>query len=207
MDLGLSGKVAVVTGASRGIGLAVTNALAREGVCVVAGARDITEELTMLAASSQVQPVSADLTEPEGPTRLVTEAISAYGQLDILVNNVGAVRPRLNGFLSITDDDWSSTLAINFSAAVRTTRAALPQMLERGAGTIVTICSVNSFLPDPLVMDYSAAKAALANFCKALSKEVGPRGIRVNIVSPGPVATLSARLAAFWAASNPQGER
>jgi NAD(P)-dependent dehydrogenase (short-subunit alcohol dehydrogenase family) len=189
MDLGLSGKVAVVTGASKGIGLAVTNALAREGVCVAAGARDITEELTRLAASSQVHPVSADLTEPDGPMLLVTEAISAYGRLDILVNNVGAVRPRLNGFLSITDDDWSSTLAINFFAAVRTTRAALPLMLERGAGTIVTICSVNSFLPDPLVMDYSAAKAALANFCKALSKEVGPRGIRVNMVSPGPVAT------------------
>jgi NAD(P)-dependent dehydrogenase (short-subunit alcohol dehydrogenase family) len=189
MDLGLNGKVAVVTGASKGIGLAVTTALAREGVCVAAGARDITEELTLLAASSQVHPVSADLTEPDGPTRLVTEAISAYGRLDILVNNVGAVRPRINGFLSITDDDWSSTLAINFFAAVRTTRAALPLMLERGAGTIVTICSVNSFLPDPLVMDYSAAKAALANFCKALSKEVGPRGIRVNMVSPGPVAT------------------
>ena len=189
MDLGLSGKVAVVTGASKGIGLAVTNALAREGVCVAAGARDITEELTMLAESSQVHPVSVDLTEPDGPTRLVAEAISAYGRLDILVNNVGAVRPRTNGFLSITDDDWSSTLAINFFAAVRTTRVALPRLLEHGTGTIVTICSVNSFLPDPLVMDYSAAKAALANFCKALSKEVGPRGIRVNMVSPGPVAT------------------
>ena len=189
MNLELSGKVAAVTGASKGIGLAVTNALAREGVCVAAGARDISEELTTLAANSQVHPVSVDLTEPGGPGRLVAEAISAYGGLDILVNNVGAVRPRLGGFLSITDDDWSSTLAINFFAAVRTTRAALPQMLERGAGTIVTICSVNSFLPDPLVMDYSAAKAALANFCKALSKEVGPRGIRVNMVSPGPVAT------------------
>ena len=73
MDLGLSGKVAVVTGASKGIGLAVTNALAREGVCVAAGARDITEELTMLAASSQVHPVSVDLTEPDGPGRLVAE--------------------------------------------------------------------------------------------------------------------------------------
>jgi NAD(P)-dependent dehydrogenase (short-subunit alcohol dehydrogenase family) len=189
MDLGLSGKVAVVTGASKGIGLAVKNALAREGVCVAAGARDITEELSMLAASSQVHPVSVDLTESDGPTRLVAEAISAYGRLDILVNNVGAVRPRLGGFLSIIDDDWNSTLAINFFAAVRTTRVAMPRLLERGAGTIVTICSVNSFLPDPLVMDYSAAKAALANFCKALSKEFGPRGIRVNMVSPGPVAT------------------
>src|SRR6266566_8373257 len=131
MDLGLSGKVAVVTGASKGIGLAVTSALAREGVCVAAGARDITEELTMLAASSQVHPVSVDLMEPDGPTRLVAEAMSAYGRLDILVNNVGAVRPRINGFLSITDDDWNSTLAIKFFAAVRTTRAALPLMLER----------------------------------------------------------------------------
>ena len=71
-------------------------------------------------------------------------------------------------------------------AAVRTTRAVLPGMLAAGAGTIVTVCSVNSFLPDPGVIDYSAAKAALANFSKALSKEVGPRGIRVNTVSPGP---------------------
>src|SRR5438132_6069921 len=135
MNLDLSGKVAAVTGASKGIGLAVTNALAREGVCVAAGARDISEELTTLAANSQVHPVSVDLTEQGGPGRLVAEAISAYGGLDILVNNVGAVRPRLGGFLSITDDDWSSTLAINFFAAVRTTRAALPQMLERGAGS------------------------------------------------------------------------
>ena len=147
MDLGLSGKVAVVTGASKGIGLAVTNALALEGVCVAAGARDIPEELTILAASSHVHPVSVDLTEPDGPTRLVAEAIAAYGRLDILVNNVGAVRPRVNGFLSITDEDWSSTFAVNFFAAVRTTRAALPLLVERGAGTIVTICSVNSFLP------------------------------------------------------------
>jgi NAD(P)-dependent dehydrogenase (short-subunit alcohol dehydrogenase family) len=133
--------------------------------------------------------VSVDLTDPDGPTRLVAEAISAYGRLDVLVNNVGAVRPRLDGFLSVTEDDWTSTFAINFFAAVRITRVALPLLLKGGAGTIVTVCSVNSFLPDPLVIDYSAAKAALANFCKALSKEVGPRGIRVNMVSPGPVAT------------------
>ena len=95
MNLDLSGKVAAVTGASKGIGLAVTNALAREGVCVAAGARNISEELTTLAANSQVHPVSVDLTEQGGPGRLVAEAISAYGGLDILVNNVGAVRPRL----------------------------------------------------------------------------------------------------------------
>lgn len=81
------------------------------------------------------------------------------------------------------------TLTLTFLASVRTTRAALPHLLERGGGSIVTVCSVNAFLPDPLVMDYCAAKAAQANFSKALSKEVGPRDIRVNTVSPGPVAT------------------
>jgi NAD(P)-dependent dehydrogenase (short-subunit alcohol dehydrogenase family) len=189
MDLDLSGKIAAVTGASKGIGLAVTQALAREGACVAAGARGTSEELSALAASQHVRSVSVDLSEPDGPARFISEAIGIYGGLDILVNNVGGVVPRVNGFLSITDDDWNSALTINFLAAIRTTRAALPRLLERGAGTIVTICSVNAFLPDPLVMDYSAAKAALANFCKSLSKEVGPQGIRVNMVSPGPVAT------------------
>jgi NAD(P)-dependent dehydrogenase (short-subunit alcohol dehydrogenase family) len=189
LDLHLSGKVAVVTGASKGIGLAVTQALAREGASVAAGARDMSSELAQLAEGSPVRPFAVDLSTPEGPARLVAEAISVFGGLDVLVNNVGATRPRLGGFLSVTDEDWLSTMTINFFAAVRTTRAALPHLLDREAGTIVTVCSVNAFLPDPLVIDYSAAKAALANFCKALSKEVGPRGIRVNTVSPGPVAT------------------
>jgi NAD(P)-dependent dehydrogenase (short-subunit alcohol dehydrogenase family) len=182
MDLGLSGKTAIVTGAGRGIGLAVTRALAAEGVRVVAGARNITPELLDLP---NVQPVQVDLALPDGPAELV----EAAGGLDILVNNVGAIRPRTGGFLSVTDDDWASTLTINLLAAVRTCRAALPYLLAQGAGNIVTIGSVNARLPDPLVIDYSAAKAALAGFCKALSKEVAAQGIRVNTVSPGPVST------------------
>jgi NAD(P)-dependent dehydrogenase (short-subunit alcohol dehydrogenase family) len=189
MDLHLSGKVAVVTGASRGIGLAVTRALADEGVRVVAAARDPTEDLSRLAAASTVHPVSVDLSTPDGPARLVDEAVSTYGGLDVLVNNVGAAHPRLGGFLSVTEEDWLATMTLNFFAAVRTTRAALPHLLARRAGTIVTVSSVNAFLPDPLVIDYCAAKAALSNFLKSLSKEVGPRGVRVNTVSPGPVAT------------------
>jgi NAD(P)-dependent dehydrogenase (short-subunit alcohol dehydrogenase family) len=189
MDLGLRGKVAVVTGASRGIGLAVTQALAEEGVSVAAGARTITDNLSGLAADYGVHPVQVDLTAPAGPKELVKEAVAAFGGLDILINNVGAVRPRPGGFGSIPDDEWTWSLTINFLAAVRTTRAALPHLLVRGAGTIVTTCSVNAILPDPLVIDYSAAKGALANFSKALSKEVGPRGVRINTVSPGPVAT------------------
>jgi NAD(P)-dependent dehydrogenase (short-subunit alcohol dehydrogenase family) len=189
MDLQLGGKTAVVTGASRGIGLAVVQALAGEGVQVVAAARELSDDLSHLAAGSDVRFVPVDLSAPDGPARLIEEAVATLGELHILVNNVGATRPRTGGFLSVTDDDWTAALTINFLAAVRTTRAALPHLLARGAGTIVTICSVNAFLPDPLVIDYSAAKAALLNFSKALSKEVGPRGIRVNTVSPGPVAT------------------
>ena len=136
MDLGLDGCVAVVTGASKGIGMAITRALVAEGV----------------------QPVLVDLATPSGS-------------------------------LVVTDDQWLSTINLNLMAAVRTTRAALPAMVTAGDGAIVTTSSVNAFLPDPGVIDYSAAKAALTNYCKSLSKEVGPGGVRVNTVSPGPVAT------------------
>ena len=189
MDLHLTGKTAVITGASKGIGLAVAQGLALEGVKVVAGARELTDDLSQLAERYQTHFVSVDLSTADGPARLIEEAVAAFGGLDILVNNVGAAHPRLGGFLSVTDEDWTGALTINFLATVRTTRAALPHLLARKSGTIVTICSVNSFLPDPAVIDYSAAKAALANFSKSLSKEVGPKGIRVNTVSPGPVST------------------
>ena len=188
MDLNLQGKVAVVTGASKGIGLAVTRALVAEGVRVVAGARDVSGELTTLSSSGAVRPVAVDLSTPDGPQILVQYA-SEYGGLDILVNNVGVVGLRLEGFLNVTDAQWAASLNLTFMAAVRTTRAALPWMFKRGRGSIVTVSSVNAFLPDPAVIDYCAAKAALSNFSKALSKEVGPKGIRMNTVSPGPVET------------------
>ena len=188
MDFGLTGKRALVTGASRGIGLAITGALAAEGARVVAGARETSEELTELVDGGDVREVSVDLSTAEGPVELVEAALEG-GPIDVLVNNVGAVTPRLEGFLSVTDEQWLQSWTLTFMAAVRTTRAALPGMLEAGRGTMVNTCSVNSFLPDPAVIDYCAAKAALANFSKALSKEVGPKGIRVNTVSPGPVST------------------
>ncbi len=185
MDLQLSGKTAIVTGASRGIGLAVTRGLIGEGVRVVAAAREGTGELRELGAVT----VITDLTSPDGPATVVEAAVQAFGKLDILVNNVGAVRPRTGGFASVTAQDWTATLAVNFLAAVHLTRLALPLLTAEGGGSIVTISSVNAALPDPLVIDYSAAKAALTNFCKALSKETGPHGVRVNTISPGPVAT------------------
>ena len=186
MDLRMNGQTAVVTGASRGIGLAVTRGLVAEGVHVTVGALKSSADLDELAAAGTVQVVEVDLAEPGGPSRLVA---AAGDRIDILVNNVGAAPARMGGFGQITDEDWQESLTLNLMAAVRTTRAALPIMLAAGKGAIVNTSSVNAFLPDPFVMDYSAAKAALANFSKSLSKEVGPHGIRVNTVSPGPVAT------------------
>ncbi|WP_457100909.1 oxidoreductase [Microbacterium sp. P5_E9] len=188
MDLHLAGKVAVVTGASKGIGLAITRALVAEGANVVAGARSITDELGALADTGQVLAVAIDLSTAEGPAELVSRA-AHFGGLDIVVNNVGAVAPRTAGFLEVSDDDWLATLNLSLMAAVRTTRAAIPLLLERGGGNVVTIGSVNAFLPDPGVIDYAATKAAVWNLSKSLSKEFGPRGIRFNTISPGPVST------------------
>jgi NAD(P)-dependent dehydrogenase (short-subunit alcohol dehydrogenase family) len=188
MDIGVSDKRALVTGASRGIGAAIVRGLAVEGASVVAGARSASDELRDLVADGRVREVSVDLATADGPADLVADALED-GPIDILVNNVGAVTPRLDGFLEVTDEQWLRSLTLTFMAAVRTTRAVLPGMLDAGAGTIVNTCSVNAFLPDPAVIDYSAAKAALWNLSKALSKQVGPRGIRVNSVSPGPVST------------------
>ena len=186
MDLQLNGKTAIVTGASRGIGLAITRGLVAEGVHVTAGAMKSSAELDELTGAGMVRVVEVDLAEPGGPARLVA---AAGDRIDILVNNVGSAPARPGGFGQITDEDWQATLTLNLMAAVRTTRAALPVMLAAGQGAIVNTSSVYAFLPDPAVMDYSAAKAALASFSKSLSKEVGPHGIRVNTISPGPVAT------------------
>jgi NAD(P)-dependent dehydrogenase (short-subunit alcohol dehydrogenase family) len=188
MDLHLEGKTAVVTGASKGIGLAITRALADEGARVVAGALHGSAELDALAEQRDVHPVRVDLTAVDGPAQLIATALERFERLDVLVNNVGAVRPRLAGFVALTDEDWDWALTINFLAAVRTMRAALPALVRNEGANIVTVGSVNAFLPDPSVIDYSAAKGALANLCKSLSKEFGGR-VRVNTVSPGPVQT------------------
>ena len=186
MNLTLTGTAVVVTGASAGIGLAITRALVEEGAYVVAGARTIAS----LEGLAGVTPVAIDLSRPEGPAQLVTRAVDEHGQVDVLVNNVGAARMRLEGFLATTDADFEWSLQINFLTAVRATRAALADMVRRGSGAVVNVASVNAFYhPDSVVMDYGVAKAALVNLTKALSQEFGPRGIRLNSVSPGPVAT------------------
>lgn len=189
MNLGLAGKAVVVAGASRGIGLAVTEAFAAEGARVVAGARESSSELAALSAGAEVAVVLGDLASTAGCEALVAEAEDRFGGVDVLVTNVGGVRPRTDGFGAVTDDDWRWSWELNLLSAVRAMRAALPSLVRHAPSTIVTVCSVNASLPDPAVVDYGAAKAALLSVCTALSKEVGPSGVRVNTVSPGPVET------------------
>ena len=186
MDLELTDKVAVVTGANKGIGFAITRALLAEGAYVVAGSLT-TENLEGL---DRVIAVPVNLVAADGPALLVQRALDEHGRLDVLINNVGAVRVRVDGFLSTSDEEFEWAFQMNFFTGLRATRAALGPMLEQGSGSIVNIASVNSFFePDAATIDYGAAKAAVLNLSKSLSQEFGPRGIRVNCVSPGQVST------------------
>lgn len=188
MRIDLTGKIAVVTGASRGIGLSISEALVEAGAFVVAGARRTSPQLEALEAAGGATFVAADLSTAQGPRALVAAA-AQRGGIDIVVNNAGAVTPRFEGSQSVTDEDWTASWSLNFLSAVRTTREAIPHLLSRGGGAIVMVGSVNATLPEWNIIDYSATKAALANYTKSLSKEFGSKGIRVNTISPGPVST------------------
>src|SRR2546423_5711262 len=159
MELGLAGKNALVTGASKGIGLAITRALAAEGAHVVAGARGGSPELEELSGGGQVRSIKVDLSTTTGPDELVVDA-REDGPIDVLVNNVGAVIPRTDGFLEVTDEQWLGSLNLTFMAAVPTTPAGLPGMLAARRGAVVTTFSGDALLPEPPVIDYSAPEAA-----------------------------------------------
>ncbi len=194
MDLQLTDRVVVVTGASRGIGLAVAATLLAEGARVVAASRTRGPELDALAATQcdRLLHVPADLVRPEAAAEVVARALEAFGGLDALVNNAGGEpdgRRPSESFLDVTDDAWRETIELNLLTAVRASRAALPVLVERGGGAIVNVSSVNGRRPFPFVVDYSASKAAMTNLSKALSEEFAPQGVRVNTVSPGPVRT------------------
>jgi NAD(P)-dependent dehydrogenase (short-subunit alcohol dehydrogenase family) len=187
MDLGINGKTALVTGASRGIGLAIARTLAAEGVRVVGASRTVTPELEKAAAAT----VPVDLSTPHGATTVVEQAIAAVGGIDFLVNNVGAGDPEklsLGGFLDASDEQWQAVFDLNLFSAVWTTRAALPSILER-KGAIVNISSINARVPTGSPVGYAEAKAALTRLSKRLSEELAPHGVRVNTVSPGIVAS------------------
>ncbi|SDM50629.1 SDR family NAD(P)-dependent oxidoreductase [Allokutzneria albata] len=192
MDLKLDNKVAIVTGASKGIGLAVTRTLLAEGARVVATSRRTSPELDALADDRLVH-VPADLMDPEAPARVIAEAVRLHGGVDVLVNNAGGPPPGVSlprsSFVDASDADWRAMFEFNLFSAVRAIRAVLPVMLERGGGSIVNVSSGNARQPSPINVDYGAAKAGMNNLTKVLSEEFGPRGIRVNTVSPGPVRT------------------
>ncbi|GII56268.1 3-oxoacyl-ACP reductase [Planotetraspora thailandica] len=183
MQLNLDSKTAVVTGASRGIGLATVQTLISEGVRVVGAARTITPELK----DSGAVPVAADLATAEGVTALIDTALAELGGIDLLVNNVGGVDEPLR-FLEADDEQWTAVFDLNLFSTVRATRAALPSLIER-RGSVVNVSSINSRLPAAGPVVFSAAKAALAALGKSLAEEFGPQGVRVNTVSPGVVRT------------------
>lgn len=188
MDLQLLGKSAVVTGASKGIGLEIVRALSAEGVRVVAAARTVTAELRELESS--VTPVTVDLAAPDGAGRLIERASAILGEIDLLINNVGGVvagSRDAGGFLDIADDAWQRTYELNLFSTVRVTRHALPSLL-RQRGVIINISSIGARAAYHPV-DYGTAKAALNNLTKALAEEFGGQGLRVLTVSPGPTRT------------------
>ncbi|WP_317453868.1 SDR family oxidoreductase [Streptomyces sp. CBMA152] len=197
MDLHLSGRTAVVTGASKGIGLAVVRTLLDEGARVVAASRNSSPELEKLARPELVH-VSADFMDPDAPARVVARAVEEFGGLDILVNNAGGPPPGVTlpraSFLDAPDADWPAMFAFNVFSAVRAFRAALPHLLV-GGGAVVNISSVLARQPAVGNAEYSAAKAALSNLTQVLSEEYAPQGVRVNTVSPGVVRT------AWWTRS------
>jgi NAD(P)-dependent dehydrogenase (short-subunit alcohol dehydrogenase family) len=190
MDLNLSNRTAVVTGASKGIGLAVTRTLLEEGARVVAASRTRTEELDAL--DGEIVHVQADLSHPDSPGEVMARAAEQFGGLDVLVNNLGGAPPGVDlphtSFFHAADEDWKAIFDLNLFSAVRASRAAIPLLLEGGGGAIVNVSSVNGRRPFPNPA-YAGAKAAMTALTKSLSEEFGGEGLRVNTVSPGPVNT------------------
>ncbi|MCD7439732.1 SDR family oxidoreductase [Streptomyces lincolnensis] len=183
MNLNLTSKTAVVTGAGRGIGLAIVRTLITEGVRVLGAARTITPELKETGALT----FSADLGTADGVTALIDSALAELGGIDLLVNNVGGGET-VPGFLETDDAQWSRFLDLNLLSTVRATRAALPSLIER-RGAIVNISSVVARQPGSGPAPYGAAKAALTSLGKSLAEEFGPQGVRVNTVTPGVTRT------------------
>jgi NAD(P)-dependent dehydrogenase (short-subunit alcohol dehydrogenase family) len=187
-DLGLNGRRALVTGGTEGIGEAVVARLQEAGVKVLTTARKTPAEL----ADSNLF-VAADVATAEG-CAIVADAVRNHvGGLDILVHVVGGSSAPAGGFAVLDDKEWYRALDLNLLSAVRLDRALLPAMLEQSAGVIIHITSIQRQLPLPdATIAYAAAKAALSNYSKSLSKEVSPKGIRVVRVSPGWVETEAA---------------
>jgi NAD(P)-dependent dehydrogenase (short-subunit alcohol dehydrogenase family) len=181
-----SGRSALITGGTRGIGKGIADRLRAGGARVLVAARSVPEE-----ASDDV--IVADVSTADGIAALGAEALDRVGTVDILVHNVGGSGQYDGGVATLTDEDWQSALNMNLLAAVRLDRAIAPGMVARGSGSIVHVTSIQRRAPLPTTIPYAAAKAALTNYSKALANELAPKGIRVNAVCPGFIETESAR--------------
>ncbi|MEI9917422.1 MAG: SDR family oxidoreductase [Bacteroidota bacterium] len=183
----LSGKIALVTGGTKGAGKAIAERLLNAGATVVITARNPPERV------DKMHFIPADLSKPAGTQKVVEEVLSIFKKLDILINNLGGSETPGGGFAVLTDGDWETSIQTNLLASVRLDRGFLPQMLERKSGVILHIASIQGKLPlYDSTLPYAAAKAGLINYSKSLSNEVSRKGIRVLTVSPGWIKTTSA---------------
>lgn len=191
MDLGLKGKAALITGASKGIGKAIADELAAEGANVAIcarGQRDLVATVGDLQGNGiKAIGISADASKTEDIDRVVEETVDAFGGIDILVNNAGDVGP--DNLLDTSDDEWRNCLDLNLTSAARFTRSAVPHMRKRGGGRIVNISSVGGHTPGPFFVAYAAAKAALLAYTKSSADLLAADNILVNSVCPGCTAT------------------
>jgi NAD(P)-dependent dehydrogenase (short-subunit alcohol dehydrogenase family) len=191
MDLGLAGKACVVTGASRGIGLATTRTLTREGarvLLVARGAEALAEAARGVAAEGgEAAMLAIDVTDPDAGERSVAAAEEHFGGVDVLVNNAGTSRVR--ALDELTDEDWQGQWELNVMASLRMMRAAAPRMAERGWGRIVNVASSSGKRPSSSNAAYSVAKAAQLSLSRAFADAYAARGVLVNAVAPGAVSS------------------
>ena len=188
-DVGdFNGGRILVTGGTKGIGEAIVNRLVRGGATVITTARSLP------VGGAPERFVQADISTREGVDQVVKTMMDRLGGLDILIHNVGGSAAPGGGALALSDDDWQQAFDTNLFAAVRLDRGFLPSMLKQGSGVIIHISSIQRTLPlFEATLAYAAAKAALTNYSKGLSKEVSPKGIRVNTVAPGYTETEAAQ--------------
>ncbi len=198
MDMGLTGKRVIVTGATANIGRATALAFAAEGAAVLAVGRDA-EAGARLDAAGNIRFFAADLTDPEAAARIA----EAAGAVDVLVNNVGG--NVAGGFFADSDPaSWAGDMDLNFGTVLRMTHAVLPGMIERKSGAIINMGSTAGLVGDYMLPVYSAAKAAVHGFTKVLAKEVGQHGVRVNALAP--YGTMAREPEAFSSGSRFQGD-
>jgi len=188
VDLGLAGRAAIVTGASRGIGRSVALALVTEGCRVLLVGRDRDALAAVHAeAGAATATLACDVTDPSTAGLMVAECQRAFGRLDVVVNNAGHAVPK--PLADLTPEDWQRGLDVNFLAAARLSVAALPVLQAAGWGRLVHVASISGREPDPLFAPYSAAKAALLNLSTALSRAGASSGVLSSCVIPGVTAT------------------